>query len=82
MNRFTEYTAAIFGVAGTLLLAFNNQWSGWGFVCYLVSNVCWIAFASSHKHLGLLLQNVAFFACGLWGVYRWLIVPLATFTGT
>lgn len=72
VDHFVEYTAAAFGIAGTLMLAFNNQWSGWGFVAYLVSNACWIAFAIKHRHPGLLVQNIAFVACGLFGAYKWL----------
>ena len=75
MKKRIEYSGAAFALIGTAMLAFNAPWSGWGFVAYLVSNVCWIAFARFHGHHGLLWQNVAFIAFGLLGIYRWLIVP-------
>ena len=42
--RLVEWVGAAGGIAGTLLIVLNNAYSGWGFVLYLISNLCWIRF--------------------------------------
>lgn len=37
-----EWTAALFGMLGAVLLALKGQRAGWGFVAYLASNAGWI----------------------------------------
>jgi nicotinamide riboside transporter PnuC len=66
-----EYFAAAFGIAGTLLLALNGKRAGWGFVAFLASNAGWIWFALEHGHRGLLMQQIAFTATSLLGIWRW-----------
>lgn len=68
-----ELAAAVFGVAGTFLLALNGPRAGWGFVAYLASNAGWIAFAWIQGHWGLLAQQIAFTAASLFGIWRWLL---------
>jgi nicotinamide riboside transporter PnuC len=71
-----EILAASFGIAGTLLLAFNGQRAGWGFVSFLASNAFWITFALQHEHWGLLAQQVCFTITSCLGVWVWLIKPM------
>lgn len=68
-----ECAAAVFGLAGTVLLANNGPHAGWGFVAYLVSNAGWIAFAWAGRHWFLLVQQIGFTATSLWGISRWLL---------
>lgn len=76
MNQLLiELAAALFGVVGTLLLAFNGRNAGWGFVAYLVSNAGWIAFAWIHGHWGMLVQQLFFTASSLIGIWVWLLKP-------
>lgn len=76
-----EIAAALLGVLGTALLAFNGRWAGWGFVAYLGSNAAWFWFALDHGHVGLLLQQVAFTVFSVWGIWKWLVQPLLTRVG-
>lgn len=73
MTPWIEFTAAAFGVLGTLLLALNGKRAGWGFVAYLVSNAGWIWFAWAHQHWGLLAQQMAFTVSSVLGVWFWLV---------
>jgi hypothetical protein len=75
MTEILELFAAVFGVAGTFLLAHNGSRAGWGFVAYLGSNAGWLAFAWSHAHWALFGQQVAFTAASLLGIWRWLVLP-------
>ncbi len=45
---------------GALLLALNNRLSGWGFVSFLASNVCWIGFGVMTDALGLIFNFEGF----------------------
>lgn len=71
-----EISAALFGVLGTLLLAFKSRWAGWGFVLYLASNFGWLVFAYDHGHAFLFGQQVAFTVSSLVGIWIWLLRPL------
>ena len=71
-----EISAALFGILGTLLLAFRSSWAGWGFVAYLVSNFGWLVFSWEHGHAFLFVQQVAFTASSLVGIWMWLVRPL------
>ena len=57
-------------MAGAMLLAMQNRYSGWGFVVYLVSNCFWITYAVLSEVPGLLFMQLAFTASSLLGIYR------------
>jgi len=66
-----EWLGCITGVIGSALLAANTTVSRWGFVWYLASNACWIAFALMTAAWGLLTMQIVFTAVSLIGVLRW-----------
>ena len=70
-----EIAAAACGVLGTVLLALNGPRAGWGFVAYLASNAGWIWFAWWHGHWAMLVQQLAFTASSLLGIWLWLVRP-------
>lgn len=70
-----EIAAAASGVLGTVLLALNGPRAGLGFVAYLVSNAGWIWFAWWHAHWAMLVQQLAFTASSLLGIWVWLVQP-------
>ena len=67
-----EWAGCVFGLLGSLLLAFNNPVSGFGFIAFLLSNTCWILFAKQIKSKGLLLMQIGFTLTSTFGIYRWL----------
>lgn len=71
-----EVLAAAAAIAGTLALAQNAAWSGWGFVLYLVSNAGWIAYALHHGAWILLAQQAVFAAISVQGIWKWLVKPM------
>jgi hypothetical protein len=70
-----QWAGAATGVAGTLLLAVHGPWSKFGFLFYLASNACWIRFGMATKTPGLTVQNLAFLASSLLGVWFWILKP-------
>jgi hypothetical protein len=71
-----QWLGCLTGVLGSCLLAWRSSWSGWGFVVYLVSNACWIAFGLLTHAPGLVVMQMAFTVTSAVGVWRWLVVPL------
>lgn len=72
---FTELFAAGCGLMGTLLLACNGRFAGFGFVAFLGSNAGWLAFAYGHQHWAMLVQQIGFTVSSLIGIYVWIIRP-------
>ena len=73
--NFLQWAGAATGVAGTMLLAIHGPWSKFGFLFYLASNACWIKFGVATKTPGLTVQNLAFLASSLLGVWFWILKP-------
>ncbi len=67
-----EWGGCAAGLAGSLLLALDASFSGWGFVAYLASNLCWSAFAVATRCRGLLAMQAGFTATSLLGLWRWM----------
>ena len=72
MVLYLQWIGCVVGVLGAYLLALNNRRSGWGFVSFLMSNVCWMAFGLLTKAPGMVFMQVAFTATSLLGIYRWM----------
>lgn len=71
----TETIAAIFGMAGAMLLA-TAVHPGLGFGAFLVSNVAWLAFSALHQHWRLFAQQCVFLVSSLIGLWNWWLGPL------
>ncbi|RMG37535.1 MAG: hypothetical protein D6720_03030 [Gammaproteobacteria bacterium] len=73
-DRTIEWAGSLTGLLGAWLLAINDlQWSGYGFVAFLVSNGFWIALGIRKRLFGLLLMQVGFTGSSLMGIARWLL---------
>lgn len=68
-HPFIEISAFIFGLLGTLMLAFPTRWSAWGFVAYLASNFGWLVYSWEHALWLLFAQQVAFTLSSLLGIW-------------
>ncbi len=75
MKKSTENIAALFGMLGALLLAMP-AYPGWGFGCFVVSNIGWLLFAHTHRHRKLAVQQWVFLVCSLLGLWNWWLGPL------
>ena len=76
MNQLLiEIIAASFGIVGTLLLATNGRFAGWGFIAFLGSNAGWLIFSYTHAHWFMFSQQVAFSISSLIGAWIWIAKP-------
>lgn len=72
-REFLEWGGSVWGLLGAGLLALNNEYSGWGFVAFLVSNGHWIGFSLLSRIKGLLIMQIGFTITSLIGIWRWLV---------
>lgn len=70
-----EWAGAITGAGGALLLAFNNRWSGYGFVLFLLSNACWFAFGWATERYSMMFMQVVCTGTTAVGIWNWLVRP-------
>jgi len=70
-----KWTASISGIVAALMVSLDSgrRVTGWGFVLFTGSALCWIAGAILSRDGALGTQNAALFAIDLFGVYRYLI---------
>lgn len=72
--RTLEWSGAVTGIAGAVLLALNVPYSGIGFVFFLMSNVFLIAYGCLRQASGIITMQVFFSLTSLLGIYRWLVM--------
>jgi nicotinamide riboside transporter PnuC len=72
-ENISQWSGCITGIIGSCLLALNNEASGFGFVLFLASNLCWIKFAMLVRAPGMVVTQIAFMATSMLGIYRWLM---------
>lgn len=67
-----ENFGSLFGALGATVLALNNSFSPYGWLFFLGSNVCFIAFCLRTRLYAMFAMNCVFLATSLLGAYRWL----------
>lgn len=73
INKVLEWSGAIFGVAGNILLAVNLPESKWAFIIFAFSNIFLITYAIRTKTWGLCMMFVMYNIITFVGIYRWII---------
>jgi hypothetical protein len=74
--KVVEWTGAILGILGSLLLALKVPVSGYGFVAFLTSNVFWLGYGVRTRAWGMVTMQVGFTFTSITGIYNWFIKPL------
>lgn len=69
-----KWAAALSGILAAFMVSldFGRRVTGWGFVIFTASSICWISGAILSQDWALGTQNVVLFAINLLGVYRYL----------
>jgi len=70
---YLGWLGALLGLAGSFLIALNNQYSGLAFFVYLFSSFAWILHSIKTGNTSQLLMQIGFVASSLLGIYRWLL---------
>lgn len=63
-----ETFGALTGIGGAFLIASMSQYSRYGWLLFLCSNICWVVFAAQKRFHKLLLQQLAFTSTTLLGI--------------
>lgn len=69
--KAAEWAGSITGLLGSALLATNSQYSGYGFIAFLASNIFWIYFSYKTKTHSLLTMQAGFTLTSVVGIARW-----------
>ncbi len=78
MDNLTEalkWGASLSGIAAAFMVSLDSgrRVTGWGFVIFVGSSICWMAGAALTGDWALGTQNLILFGINLLGVYRYLI---------
>ena len=70
-----KWIASISGIIAALMVSLDSgrRVTGWGFVIFTGSALCWVAGAVLSKDAALGTQNVVLLAIDVFGIYRYLI---------
>lgn len=67
------WIGSIIGLLGSFMLAFHNNYSGFGFIAFLLSNFAWFFYAIKTRTWSMLVMQVGYTASSLLGVVKWII---------
>jgi nicotinamide riboside transporter PnuC len=67
-----EWLACVTGIIGAFTVASNTQYSGFGFIPFLIGALAYIYVAVRIQNVKLFLLNVVFACANLVGIFRWL----------
>lgn len=75
LTSVLKWVASISGVVAALMVSLDSgrRLTGWGFVIFVGSAICWIAGAALAHDGALGTQNAVLLAINAFGVYRYLI---------
>ena len=73
LAEILQWGGCIFGIIGSSLLAWKSNYSGLGFVSYLVSNIFWILFGFTTGATGLITMQIVFTITSMVGIYKWVL---------
>jgi hypothetical protein len=70
-----EWAATGSGVIAAIIVSLNlgATKTGWGFVIFTFSSVCWIGAALMQGEMALTVQNAVLFVINIIGIYRYLL---------
>jgi hypothetical protein len=70
-----KWSASISGMIAAFMVSLDlgRRVTGWGFVLFIASSICWMSGAALTDDWALATQNIVLFAINLFGVYRYLI---------
>lgn len=67
-----DWIAAIFGIAGSLVLASNHKsYAKFGWFGFLAGSLCWLVYGLNKEVYSLVLVNGVFTVSESWGIYKY-----------
>jgi|SaaInlStandDraft_3_1057020.scaffolds.fasta_scaffold55043_4 hypothetical protein len=66
-----EYSGALFGVSGALLVASHSEYSRYGFILFLISTILLGTWSYMVPAYGMLSLNFVYLIINTYGVYKW-----------
>lgn len=64
---------SITGIIGALMLAMNNEYSGYGYIFFIISAITLTFAFYRDKITSMLLQQLIFLTINIYGGFQWLL---------
>ena len=76
MQSLLEWSATLTGIFAAITVSLNlgARITGFGFIVFTVSSLCWVTVALLSRETPLAIQNGVLFIINCIGIYRYLIV--------
>ena len=71
VNDILQYSGAVFGVIGGVLISWNTQYSKYGFVVATIASVLLMWWCFNEEQWGYFILNVVYFIIDIIGIYKW-----------
>lgn len=71
-TKLVEWGGTLTGLVGAGLLALHLPISGYGFILFLCSNVCWLCFGLQTRAWGMVTMQLGYTVTSVLGVVRWM----------
>jgi hypothetical protein len=71
VNDILQYSGAVFGVIGGVLISWNTQYSKYGFIFATIASVLLMWWCFNEEQWGYFILNVVYFIIDIIGIYKW-----------
>lgn len=71
--KVIQWTGTATAIIGAMMVSSNTAISGYGYVPFLTSSICWVAASLATRDRAQLVMQFGFMAINAVGIYRWLI---------
>jgi formate hydrogenlyase subunit 4 len=71
LNELLEYSGSLLAIFGAIAVARNDNYSKWGFVVFLISNVFLGTWSYIVEAWGLLALNAVYTGINIYGINKW-----------
>jgi len=70
-----QYSGALFGIIGGVLISWNTKYSKYGFIFATIASIILAYWCFASTEWGYLVLNLVYLIIDVIGVYRWFFVP-------
>jgi hypothetical protein len=73
---YLQYSGALFGIIGGVLVSWNTKYSKYGFIFATVASIILAYWCFASSEWGYFTLNVVYLVIDVIGIYRWFFIPL------
>ena len=69
-----QYSGAIFGIIGGVLVSWNTQYSKYGFIFATIASILLAVWCFTSKEWGYFVLNLVYLIIDVVGIYKWFFI--------